>query len=60
MKFTHMKTKSKENGVLLFMENRKRIRKTVRMVLRDVRKERLQKEQLSYARAKVIRKESND
>ena len=54
-----MKTKSKENGVLLFMENRKRIRKTIRMVLKDVRRERLQKEQLSYSRAKIIRKENN-
>lgn len=55
-----MKTKTKENGVLLFMENRKRIRKTIRMVLKDVKKERLEKEQLSFSRGKIIRKENHD
>lgn len=38
--------KSNENGVLLFMAKRKRIRKTIRMVLREAKRERDLKEHL--------------
>jgi hypothetical protein len=51
----HMKTKTKENGVLLFMVKRKRIRKTIRMVLREAKRE--QKEELQNSKATIVQEE---
>lgn len=45
--------------MLLFMENRKRIRKTIRLVLREVKRERLQKENISITRSEIQRKDVN-
>ncbi|WP_281243044.1 hypothetical protein [Anaerobacillus alkalilacustris] len=41
------------------MENRKRIRKTIRLVLREVKRERLQKENISITRSEIQRKDVN-
>ena len=48
-----MKTKSYENGVLLFMANRKRIRKTIRMVLKETEREQLKLRRCRKSRTKT-------
>lgn len=41
------------------MENRKRIRKTIRLVLKEAKRERLQKENISITRSEIQRKDVN-